>query len=215
MSTQESPARPDSVPTRERRSDATTNHKALLHAAQAVLAENPLASLDTIAQAASLSRRALYGHFPDRETLLKEVIALGAERFNAIADVIEDTDPRVALARLAVRLWREASAVRAAANIALSEAHVAETVRSLAPLRRRVRELSIAGIAAGVFRRDVSPEVLAILIEETARATLRQTRLDAESGPSAIARVVLSIVGLSWTEQAELIESNPDIVAQA
>lgn len=215
MSTQEFPARPDSVPTRERRSDATTNHNALLHAAQAVLAENPQASLDTIAQAAGLSRRALYGHFPDRETLLKEVIALGAERFNAIAHVIDDTDPRVALARLAVRLWREASAVRAAANIALSEAHVAETVRSLAPLRRRIRELTDTGTAAGAFRRDVSPEVLAILIEETARATLRQTRLDAESGPSTIARVVLSIVGLSWTEQAELIESNPDIVAQA
>jgi len=206
-------ARPDSVPARERRSDATTNHKALLHAAQIVLAENPQASLDTIAQAAGLSRRALYGHFADRETLLREVIALGAERFNTIAEIIDDIDPRVALARLAARLWREASAVRAAANIALSEAHVSETVRSLTPLRRRVRELTDAGIAAGAFRRDVSPEVLAILIEETARATLRQTRLTTGSDPSVIARVVLSIVGLSWTEQAELIASNPDIVA--
>jgi len=212
MSTRESTAWPDSVPPRERRSDATTNHKALLHAAQIVLAENPHASLETIAQTAGLSRRALYGHFADRETLLGEVIALGAERFNTIAEIIDDIDPRVALARLAARLWREASAVRAAANIALSEAHVSETVRSLAPLRRRVRELTDAGIAAGAFRRDVSPEVLAILIEETARATLRQTRLTG-SNPSVIARVVLSIVGLSWTEQAALIASNPDIVA--
>lgn len=212
MSTRESMAWLDSVPARERRSDATTNHKALLHAAQIVLAENPQASLDTIAQAAGLSRRALYGHFADRETLLREVIALGAERFNTIAEIIDDIDPRVALARLAAGLWREASAVRAAANIALSEAHVSETVRSLAPLRRRVRELTDAGIAAGAFRRDVSPEVLAILIEETARATLRQTRLTG-SNPSVIARVVLSIVGLSWTEQAALIASNPDIVA--
>jgi len=212
MSTRESTAWPDSVPPRERRSDATTNHKALLHAAQIVLAENPHASLETIAQTAGLSRRALYGHFADRETLLGEVIALGAERFNTIAEIIDDIDPRVALARLAARLWREASAVRAVANIALSEAHVSETVRSLAPLRRRVRELTDAGIAAGAFRRDVSPEVLAILIEETARATLRQTRLTG-SNPSVIARVVLSIVGLSWTEQAALIASNPDIVA--
>lgn len=213
MSPRESIALSDSVPARERRSDATTNHKALLHAAQIVLAENPHASLDTIAQAAGLSRRALYGHFADRETLLREVIALGAERFNMIAQTTDDTDSRVALARLAARLWREASAARAAANIALSEPHVSETVRALAPLRRRVRELTDAGMAAGAFRRDVSPEVLAILIEETARATLRQTRLTTGSDPSVIARVVLSIVGLSWTEQAALIASNPDIVA--
>lgn len=213
MSPRESIALSNSVPARERRSDATTNHKALLHAAQIVLAENPQASLDTIAQAAGLSRRALYGHFADRETLLREVIALGAERFNMIAQTTDDTDSRVALARLAARLWREASAVRATANIALSEPHVSETVRALAPLRRRVRELTDAGMAAGAFRRDVSPEVLAILIEETARATLRQTRLTTGSDPSVIARVVLSIVGLSWTEQAALIASNPDIVA--
>ncbi|WP_217565409.1 TetR/AcrR family transcriptional regulator, partial [Micrococcus sp. GbtcB5] len=71
---------------RARRRDAATNHEALLRAAQTVLAENPHASLDTIAHAAGLSRRALYGHFADRESLLHEVIAIGAERFNTIAD---------------------------------------------------------------------------------------------------------------------------------
>lgn len=212
MSTQQSTA--GSAPPRVRRSDAATNHKTLLQTAQIVLAENPQASLGTIARAAGLSRRALYGHFADRESLLREVIALGAERFNTIAAATDDADPRVAIARLAARLWREAIAVRAAANIALSEAHVSATVRSLAPLRQRVRDLTRTGTAAGLFRRDMTPEVLAVLIEETARATLRQEQLDPGGDPLLIVRVVLSIVGLSWAEQADLMAAHPDIAAE-
>ena len=55
------------------------NRDALLRAAQAVLASDPHASLDTIARAAGLSRRALYGHFPDRDSLLRAVISEHAE----------------------------------------------------------------------------------------------------------------------------------------
>lgn len=196
-----------------RRRDATANRAALLAAAQRVLAGEPHASLDAIAQSAGLSRRALYGHFSDRESLLREVIAIGAGRFNAIAEETSDPDPRVALAHMAARLWREASAVRASANIALDDAHVAETVRSLAPLRRRVRELTREGVASGAFRGDVPPELLAFLIEETARATLRELRLSTRDADAAVVRVVLSIAGLSWREQVELLDEHPEILA--
>ena len=188
-----------------RRRDATANRAALLVAAQSVLARDPHASLDAIAQSAGLSRRALYGHFSDRESLLREVIAIGAGRFNAIAEATDDPDPRVALAHMAARLWREASAVRASANIALDDAHVAGTVRSLAPLRRRVRELTRQG--------DVAPDLLAFLIEETARATLRELRLSTRDADAAVVRVVLSIAGLSWREQVELLDEHPEILA--
>ena len=73
-----------------RRRDATANRAALLAAAQTVLARDPHASLDAIAQSAGLSRRALYGHFSDRESLLREVIAIGAGRFNTIAEATDD-----------------------------------------------------------------------------------------------------------------------------
>ena len=63
-----------------RRRDATANRAALLVAAQSVLARDPHASLDAIAQSAGLSRRALYGHFSDRESLLREVIAIALKR---------------------------------------------------------------------------------------------------------------------------------------
>ena len=196
-----------------RRRDATANRAALLVAAQSVLARDPHASLDAIAQSAGLSRRALYGHFSDRESLLREVIAIGAGRFNAIAEATDDPDPRVALAHMAARLWREASAVRASANIALDDAHVAGTVRSLAPLRRRVRELTRQGVESGAFRGDVAPDLLAFLIEETARATLREPRLSTRDADAAVVRVVLSIAGLSWREQVELLDEHPEILA--
>ncbi len=111
------------------------------------------------------------------------------------------------------RLWREASAVRAAANIALENAHVLGTVRALAPLRRRVRALVKAGIESGAFRGDMSDRVLAFLVEETARATLRERRLTSKDGASTVVRVVLSIVGVPWTEQVALLEAHPEIVA--
>lgn len=199
---------------RMRRRDATANREALLRAAQATLAVDPHASLDAIAQAAGLSRRALYGHFADRESLLREVIAIGSRRFNAIAEQSDDPDPRVALARMAVRLWREAAAVRASANIALDDAHVAYTVVALAPLRRRLRELTDAGVASGAFRGDVSASLLAFLIEETARATLRELRLTTAHAAGAVVRVVLSIAGLSWREQATLLAEHPEILAE-
>lgn len=189
---------------RARRRDAATNREALLRAAQTVLAENPHASLDTIAHAAGLSRRALYGHFADRDSLLHEVIAIGAERFNTIAEATTDTDPRVALAGMATRLWREVSTVRALANIALDNHHVTETARALEPLRRRVREITHEGVRSGVFRRDVLPEVLAFLIEETARSVLRGLRLETHDAGAIVSKVILSIAGLSWEEQAEI-----------
>ncbi|APZ33957.1 MULTISPECIES: TetR/AcrR family transcriptional regulator [Microbacterium] len=202
---------PASTPRLNVRRDAVANRDALLRAAQAVLASDPHASLDTIARAAGLSRRALYGHFPDRDSLLRAVIAVGAQRFNRIADLTGDPDPRIALAHLAVRLWQEASIVRASANIALDDAHVADTVRALSPLRRRVRQLTREGVELGVFRRDIAPPLLAVLVEETARATLRSPDLSADGAAPVVVRVVLSVVGLSWIEQVAVISEHAEL----
>ncbi len=200
--------------TRGRRRDATANREALVHAAQAVLAEHPHASLDAIARAAGLSRRALYGHFPDRDSLVREVIKVGAIQFNAIAESVDDEDPRVALASLAARLWRAAAAVRASANIALDDARLADTALALEPLRRRLHGLVAGGVDSGVFRGDMTSELLASLVEETARATLREPRITTDDAASTVVRVVLSIVGLSWVEQRELLAAHPEILKE-
>ncbi|GAA1315746.1 TetR/AcrR family transcriptional regulator [Leucobacter albus] len=188
-----------------RRRDATENRERLLDAAQAAIAEQPNASLDSIAQAAGLTRRAVYGHFPDREALVLEVIAVGARRFAEIAASTVSADPRLALVHLATGLWRASVTVRASVNIATNEHYRAAAATAFAPLREKLAEVTRAGIESGALRADMTPEVLASLIEEAAKATLRDERITAGDSELTAIRVVLSIAGLSWVEQGELL----------
>jgi AcrR family transcriptional regulator len=197
---------------RRPRRDALENRAGILAAAHVALAHDPRASVDTIARHAGLTRRALYGHFDDRDALVRELVAQGAERFNAVAATIDDADARVALARLAAALWNEAASVQVLAAIALDEAHLEETATALAPLRRTVVRIVRDGQEAEVLRTDVAAPTLARLVEETARTVI--TRMDASS-PAArdlAVRSVLSIAGLSWREAAELLEAHPDVL---
>lgn len=200
---------------RRPRKDAAANRAGILRAAATMLASDPSASIDQIARAAGLSRRALYGHFDDRHALLTELIMGGSQRFNAIAASIDDTDAPLALARLTARLWTEAAHVQIAAALALTEAHVEETAAALAPLRRTVAAIVRGGQEAGSLRTDIAAPTLARLIEEAAR--LAVSRIDASS-PAATdlaVRAVLSIAGLSWRETEALLAAHPDIVADA
>lgn len=202
------------APARRPRRDAQENRAGILEAAIRALALDPHASVDTIARGAGLSRRALYGHFEDRDALIREVIATGSQRFNAIALTIDDADARVALGRLAAELWAEAAHVQAAAAIALDDAHVHETADALAPLRRAVVAIVRRGQDDGTLRTDVAAPTLARLLEEAARGVV--TRVDATSpeARSLAVRAVLSIAGLSWSETADLLAAHPEILAE-
>lgn len=200
------------VPPESRRRDATKNREILLQAAQAAFAEHPNPSLDRIAQAAGLSRRALYGHFPDRDSLLRDVIDAGARQFSEIAESAVSDDPRVALAQLAKGLWRAAAAVQASSNISMIGQHSAGTARALEPLRASLKALTRRGVSSGAFRADMTEEMLALLVEGAARAALRDIRITSGDSPATGIKVVLSIVGLSWSEQAELLEAHPELL---
>lgn len=201
-----------SAPRRPRR-DAVENRAGILAAASQTLAADPHASVDQIARAAGLSRRALYGHFDDRTALVRELIANGAQRFNAIAQRIDDADSRVALARLAANLWREAAHVQVAAVIALDEAHVEETAAALAPLRRRLAALVRRGQDNGELRTDLAAPTLARLIEESARTVVARTDASSPAAADVAVRVVLSIAGLSWREADALLAAHPDLLS--
>ncbi|CAI9389648.1 TetR/AcrR family transcriptional regulator [Microbacterium sp. T2.11-28] len=198
------------APARRPRRDAAANRAGILSAAATTIAHDPHASIDTIARAAGLSRRALYGHFDDRDALLHELIMAGAPRFNAIAATVDESDPApVALARLTSRLWTEAAHVQVAAAIALDETHVESTAAALAPLRRTVAAVVRRGQDDGTIRTDLTAATVARLVEETARTVV--TRLDAsspEAGTLAV-RAVLSIAGLSWREADAVLSSLP------
>lgn len=197
--------------TRAPRRDAVENRAGILDAARTALAVDPYASVDVIARSAGLSRRTLYGHFDDRDALIRELISSGAQRFNAIATAVADADARLTLARLAARLWHEAAHVQVAAALALDEAHVEHTAAALAPLRRTVAALVRRGQEDGSFRTDLAAPTLARLIEEMARTVISRTDA-ANSGAANVAvRTVLSIAGLSWREADDLLTAHPDI----
>ena len=200
-----------SAPRRLRR-DAVANRAGILAAASQTLAADPHASVDQIARAAGLSRRALYGHFDDRTALVHELITTGAQRFNAIAQQIDDADSRIALARLTASLWHAAAHVQVAAAIALDEAHVEETAAALAPLRRVLATIVRRGQEQDELRQDMTAPTLARLIEESARTVV--TRTDASSPVAAgiAVRAVLSIAGLSWRETDTLLGAHPELV---
>ncbi|MFB4349733.1 TetR/AcrR family transcriptional regulator [Microbacterium sp. CR_7] len=198
--------------TRAPRRDSVENRAGILDAARATLANDPRASIDVIARSAGLSRRTLYGHFDDRDALIRELISTGAQRFNAIAESVTDTDPRIALARLAARLWREASHVQFAAALALDEAHVEHTAAALAPLRRTVAALVQRGQDEGSFRTDIAAPTLARLIEEVARTVVSRTDANSSGAANLAVRALLSIAGLSWREADDLLGTHPDII---
>ncbi|MEV8218146.1 helix-turn-helix domain-containing protein [Microbacterium sp. NPDC077391] len=197
--------------TRSPRSDARANRAGILDAARSALALDPRASVDVIARSAGLSRRTLYGHFDDRDALIRELISTGAQRFNAIAESITDADARLALARLAARLWQEAAHVQFAAALALDEDHVEHTAIALAPLRRAVAQLVRHGQDDGSFRADLTAPTLSRLIEEVARTVLARTDASSSSAADLAVRTVLSIAGLSWRETDRLLAAHPDI----
>ncbi|MFD5224092.1 TetR/AcrR family transcriptional regulator [Microbacterium sp. NPDC058342] len=201
------------TPARTPRSDARANRAGILDAARGALATDPHASIDAIARSAGLSRRTLYGHFDDRDALVRELIVTGAQRFNATAASIAETDPRLALARLATRLWNEASHVQVVAALALDEAHVAQTAQALAPLRRAVSDLVARGQDDGCFRTDLSATALARLIEEVARTVVARVDAASPSAADLAVRVLLSVAGLSWREGDALLRAHPDVLS--
>ncbi|MFC7788006.1 TetR/AcrR family transcriptional regulator [Microbacterium sp. MAHUQ-60] len=200
------------------RADSRANRAGILDAARSLLAHDPYASVDAIARSAGLTRRTLYGHFDDREALICELIVTGAQRFNTLAASVTESDPRIALARLAALLWHEAAHVQVAAALALDEAHVSQTAEALAPLRRIVANIVRRGQENGGFRTDIAAPTLARLIEEVSRTVVSRTVVvgaDAASPAAAdlAVRTLLSIAGLSWREADALLHAHPDVLA--
>lgn len=197
---------------RPRRRDAMANRQALFTAAQDLLAVDYHASSDAIANAAGLSRRSFYGHFPDRDKLLREIVSEAAQRFAKIA-VSSDEDARVALAVLVAGLCRNVRIARAAWSIAHHEAYREETQQAFAPLRTHLASIIESGINQGVFRSDLESTTLIFLVEEITRAALRGLNVATPEGLRSAVSAALSVAGLSWEEQGELLTAHLEILS--
>lgn len=193
------------------RQDAASNREALLEAARTVLNRDPEASLDTIAVAAGLTRRAVYGHFPSRNTLLAELADRGAARVAAAVDSARDADPVVDIALLGRLVWDEVEHVRAMTRVVVHGPLRERIGPVLGPIHERLVTDAEHAARLGTGRDDVPAELVARLIEgaaftvldESARADLSRTE-----GRRLVILAGLGALGLSWREAHALLDAN-------
>lgn len=199
------------------RRDAAENRQALLDAARGALQRDPDASIETIASEAGLSRRAVYGHFPSREDLVREVVRTGAQRILAAmptVDALAALAPASRLASIAVTLWAEVSHVRSMARIAVRGPMAREVADVFEPLLAQVRDACALGIADGSMRGDVDAATLARLVQGACLDVLDEATRSSTSDTDGRRMVVLSalgMAGLDWrTAELALPTATPE-----
>jgi AcrR family transcriptional regulator len=156
-----------------KRADAVTNRARILEAAQSVFAERGLdLEMSEVAAQAHLGIATLYGHFANREELLRAIIehvvddALAQMR-SALASAADD--PRAALQALVFAglhvqyQYRPLfGMMRAPRRTKLLDPSYGQTVRT--QFLAIPRELIEHGIKAGIFRDDLDTELAAAVI---------------------------------------------------
>ncbi len=203
------------APSRGPRSDATANRQAILDAAAAALNADPDASIDTIAAAAGLSRRAVYGHFASRDQLLTAVWTVGAARIGASILGLSHPDARVQIALYGATLWSQIEHTRVMAQLALRGDQRDQVTAALQPARTALRHTVERGVTEGTLRSDIAASILAELIEAAAIAVLDLSmRTDLGEGAAALVMLNgLSAAGVDWRTADELIRTTPELSA--
>ncbi|WP_144762189.1 TetR/AcrR family transcriptional regulator [Curtobacterium sp. 9128] len=200
------------APVRAPRRDATENRAALLDAAKTALQQDPDASIETIAAVAGLSRRAVYGHFPSRDDLVRAVVTAGATRIAAAMPTsadLADLPAAARIARLAVTLWSEVSHVRSMARIAVRSPFAESVAEVFAPLRAQVRDACAIGIAEGSMRADVDAATLGRLVEGACIAVLDEATRSATPDDDGRRMVVISALGMAGVDWRTALLSEP------
>ena len=165
----------DSASRRPLRADARGNRRRLLEAARDVFIERgPAAPLDEIARRAGTGIATLYRHFPDRQTLIHDVVLDGLQRTidEARLAASEEPDPFRAL----TRYMHQAIDVRTAAVIPalLAEAPLDDQEISHARQTGSALLEALTGAAhqSGVLRSDVTSGDIGLLIVRLSRPLL-------------------------------------------
>ncbi|MGW4892317.1 TetR/AcrR family transcriptional regulator [Kitasatospora sp. NPDC004240] len=140
------------------RADAERSVRAILAAAERVLAENPAASMEQIAEAAGLTRTTVHRRFANRQALIDALAAEGAAK---LAQAIEDGHPETAPPLVALhRATANVLRVKGAWGFALGPAAVQseDAVRTHEEIARRCTELLGRIQTLGVIAPDADLE---------------------------------------------------------
>ncbi|WP_143448701.1 TetR/AcrR family transcriptional regulator [Kineosporia sp. A_224] len=198
-----------------RRRDALANRIALLDAGLAALTRDPDASLESVARAAGLSRRTVYGHFSSREELVAAIATRAGDRLVSALDAVDTSadDPATALARFELAVWRAAEPFRFLGALAARSEHRDRALERLDPLRRRRAALVRTGQDEGVFRGDTEAEVLARVAGQVVLAVLEEVlegTVDVAAAGRLVATSALAVVGVAPAKAARCADAAAD-----
>lgn len=184
-------AAPDDPP--ERRADARRNRAALLKAARAVLVADPTASLAQVAQRAELHRATLYRHFPDRETLLREIRTQAwDEGLEAMREArLEEGPAEEALARFVRAAIAVGDAYRLI-SITLDGPEIDDARRN--EVRKPLNALIRRGQGSGAFRSDLPATFLYAILRGLLGAGIREVEAGDATAEEASERVLASML---------------------
>lgn len=186
-----------------RRADARQNAEKIVQAAVTCLGRNAEASMNDIAQEAGVGRVTLYAHFPSREALVEAALIRLLAQGDEVLEAIDLTgDPRDVLRALMESGWlliAQAASILHAAQASLPPGRVQELH---AKPEQRVHDLIRRGQAEGVFRADISPDLLASVLHHVlhgAAGDVATGRLQPTEAPRFVAEMALAVCAVPAT----------------
>ncbi|MFC8365948.1 TetR/AcrR family transcriptional regulator, partial [Streptomyces griseorubiginosus] len=186
--------------TRGHSSRADANRRRILDVALTELLRDPDASMEQIARAAGVVRRTVYGHFPNRETLVGTLVDGAVEAVAAAhAAGREGTeDLAQALAGSVLAVWEVADRYRILVALAQRSVTVQGIQERLAPVRAASTELLRRGLEEGVFVSPLPAPALAHVHEQMLFAVMEAVNnglLAAEEAGRSAAVTMLTAAG--------------------
>jgi TetR/AcrR family transcriptional regulator of autoinduction and epiphytic fitness len=195
--------------TRGRRRDAEENRDRILRAARTLLARQPAASMDDLAQAAGVVRRTVYAHFPNRDELLAGLAdKCSADLLEALSRTDRDAlDPDVALADFALTLWTAGDEYRLLISLAESNFGMAGIRELLLPVAAQSYALLERAHASGRFATHLPLPVLSAALQAMTLAMMQAVNDELWTDDGARAAVaVLVAAGLPVAAAEEAVQ---------
>lgn len=196
------------VSERGRRRDAEENRDRILRAARTLLARQPAASMDDLAQAAGVVRRTVYAHFPNRDALLA---GLADRCATDLLDALAVTDraalePEVALADFALTVWAAGEQYRLLISLAETGLGMAGLRDLLHPIAEQSYQLLVRGREQGRFATHLPLPVLSVALQAMTLAMMRAVNdeLWADDGTRSTAGLLVA-AGLTPADAEEAI----------
>lgn len=189
-----SPLAPEPGP-RRRRADAVHNAQAILDAAATVLGDQPDAGLAAVAEAAGISRKTLYAHFPSRDILINALIERATARVVAALDAADlDTGPAdAALVRLLETGWASIDTDPFLLHVAAPPAEPEQDRERHAPIMERLLRVVERGQREGDIAADLAIEWILAAVLSLGHAAGEEVRAGRMTSAQAVDALRISV----------------------